>query len=86
MQRWERNESKEGPGWKSSLYARQSSLDFIFLSPDQLCIVEVKLSVVTQESLDDKRLSGFASSCPGMRSVAGAEKMARGRKDVSGLM
>lgn len=48
--------------------------------------MEVKLSVVTQESLDDKRLSGFASSCPGMRSVAGAEKMARGRRDVSGLM
>ena len=49
-------ESKQGPDWKGSLYARQSSLDFIFLSPDQLCIVKVKLSVVTQESLDDKRL------------------------------
>ena len=51
-----------GQGWKGSLYARQSSLDFIFLSPDQLCIMEVKLWVVIwgvhwrPARLDDKSL------------------------------
>lgn len=49
----ERNESKEGPGWKGSLYARQSSLDFVFPFTRSALRVEVKLSVST-ESLDDR--------------------------------